>query len=235
MTATHAEGGVFCHQDIRHAPRQDRKQPRHGSGDFAGATDFPGPAGFTAPPGSTAFPGSTVEIVASAQHGDLDAFRTLYDTHAPRLLGYLRALVGDGDAEDVASETWARIHTALPTYRRHRGDFQAWSTAIARNQAITHLRYRSSHHAVPMPPETLPHRASRSTTEHDAAEAIGTQKALALLYELPHGQRKAVLLCVMIGMDTATAARILRKQPAAVRMAVHRGLKALRQRVGGDA
>lgn len=169
------------------------------------------------------------QMVTSAQHGDSEAFRTLYDTYAPRLLGYLQSLVGDNDAEDVASETWSRIHAALPTYRRQRGDFRSWATTIARNQAISHLRYRKTHPADPTAPESFPHLPSATDTERDASEAIGTTRTLQLLRELPHTQAKAVILCVIIGMDAATAGHILRKQPSAVRMAAHRGLKALRQ------
>ncbi|WP_411573176.1 RNA polymerase sigma factor, partial [Streptomyces puniciscabiei] len=41
--------------------------------------------------------------VRSAQDGDETAFRTVYRAVHPRLLGYVRTLVGDADAEDVAS------------------------------------------------------------------------------------------------------------------------------------
>jgi RNA polymerase sigma-70 factor, ECF subfamily len=133
----------------------------------------------------------------------------------------------------VASETWAAIHTALPGYHQHRADFRTWSTAIARNHAISHLRYRGARPAIPLPPEALPHRPSPTDTEHDAAESIRTAGTLALLSKLPRSQAAAVLLCVVVGMDAVTAARVLRKQPNAVRTAVHRGLKALRLRLAG--
>jgi RNA polymerase sigma-70 factor, ECF subfamily len=174
-------------------------------------------------------PDTCQQMVISAQRGDSEAFRTLYDTYAPRLLGYLQALVGDNDAEDVASETWSRIHAALPTFRHQRGDFRAWAMTIARNQAISHLRYRRTHPADPTAPESFPHLPSHTDTEQDASEAIGTTQTLQLLRELPHTQATAVILYVIIGMDAATAGHILRKQPSAVRMAAHRGLKALRQ------
>src|ERR1700722_11460583 len=46
--------------------------------------------------------------LAAAQQGDTEAFRVLYRDIQPRLLRYLRALVGE-DAEDVASETWLQV------------------------------------------------------------------------------------------------------------------------------
>ncbi|HEX3592520.1 MAG TPA: hypothetical protein VHV74_23100, partial [Pseudonocardiaceae bacterium] len=46
--------------------------------------------------------------IALAQRGDERAFRVLYRAVQPRLLRYLRVLVGQ-DAEDVASEAWLQI------------------------------------------------------------------------------------------------------------------------------
>ena len=47
--------------------------------------------------------------VLAAQDGDETAFRTVYRAVHPRLLGYVRTLVGDADAEDVTSEAWLQI------------------------------------------------------------------------------------------------------------------------------
>lgn len=174
------------------------------------------------------------DIVTHAQRGDADAFRVLYENHSARILSYLRPLVGEFDAEDVASETWVRIHGALASYRNDRGDFRTWTNAIARNQAIDHLRHRRTHTAVPMAPERLPAPVSPHDTEGDAAESLGTERVLALVRGLPRGQAAAVLLCVVIGLDAPTAAQILRKQPSAVRTAAHRGVKTLRKRIDSN-
>jgi RNA polymerase sigma-70 factor, ECF subfamily len=72
----------------------------------------PGPGG---PDPGGAGPGSVAAAkpdltaaVAAAQRGDEQAFRILYRDVQPRLLRYLRVMVGD-DAEDVASEAWLQI------------------------------------------------------------------------------------------------------------------------------
>jgi RNA polymerase sigma-70 factor (ECF subfamily) len=57
------------------------------------------------------------DAVRRAQDGDEDAFRELYRDLQPRLLRYLRALVGD-DADDVASETWLHIAPRAEWLRR---------------------------------------------------------------------------------------------------------------------
>src|ERR1017187_9720469 len=64
--------------------------------------------------------------LADAQSGDSDAFRALYRHIQPRLLRYLRALVGD-DAEDVASEAWLQGARDLQRFHGDHDGFRgAW-------------------------------------------------------------------------------------------------------------
>ena len=169
------------------------------------------------------------DLVARAQRGDQDAFRALYRTLAPRLLNYLRALVGEHDAEDVASETWAAIARDLSKYRPGAGDFRGWATVIARHRAVDYLR--RTRPVIPVPNHRLPDRQASDNTEADAHEAIATSSALSMIAELPHDQAQAVLLRVIMGLDAATAGDILRKRPGAVRTAAHRGLRTLADRL----
>ena len=60
-------------------------------------------------------------VLARAQHGDEEAFATLWRDLNPALLRYL-GLRGEA-AEDVASETWATVVKGL---RRFEGDERAW-------------------------------------------------------------------------------------------------------------
>src|SRR5512133_1854646 len=69
-------------------------------------------------------------------------FRTLYEDFAPRIRRYLSRLVGDGDAEDLTQEVFARAHRAMAT---RRGDslVSTWLYRIATNAAIDRLRAAS--------------------------------------------------------------------------------------------
>jgi RNA polymerase sigma-70 factor (ECF subfamily) len=60
-----------------------------------------------------------------------------------------------------------------------------------------------------------------------AVDAIDTSRALALIGSLPRDQAQAVYLRVVVGLDVASAARVLGKRPGAVRTASHRGLRRL--------
>ncbi|MCZ9346978.1 RNA polymerase sigma factor, partial [Streptomyces sp. TRM76130] len=70
--------------------------------------------------------------VRAAQDGDETAFRTVYRAVHPRLLGYVRTLVGEGDAEDVASESWLQITRDLHRFDGDADRFRGWAATIAR-------------------------------------------------------------------------------------------------------
>ena len=145
--------------------------------------------------------------VRAAQDGDETAFRTVYRAVHPRLLGYVRTLVGDGDAEDIT--------------------FRGWAARIARNRALDHIRMRGRRPAIGGDETELEGRASDADTADQALEALGTGRALGLVAQLPHDQAEAVVLRVVLGLDAKSAAAVLGKRPGAVRTAAHRGLRRL--------
>jgi RNA polymerase sigma-70 factor (ECF subfamily) len=166
-------------------------------------------------------------LVAQAQRGDAEAFRALYRDTQPRLLRYLRALVGD-DAEDVASETWLQISRDLASFSGDGDGFRGWAATIARHRALDHLR-RAARRPPPIlvPAEDLAGLAARDDTAATALDAVATHTAVRLIASLPPDQAEAVLLRAVIGLDAATAAKVLGKRPGAVRTAAHRGLRTL--------
>src|SRR5689334_23602227 len=89
------------------------------------------------------------DVPAAARLGDEDAFRALYRDVQPKLLRYLRVLVGP-DAEDVASDAWLQIARDLGTFRGNLDGFRGWATTIARNRAMDHLRHQQRRPAVPV-------------------------------------------------------------------------------------
>ncbi len=86
--------------------------------------------------------------VLAAQDGDENAFRAVYRAVHPRLLGYVRTLVGDGDAEDVTSEAWLQIARDLDSFTGDADRFRGWAARIARNRALDHIRMRGRRPAI---------------------------------------------------------------------------------------
>jgi RNA polymerase sigma-70 factor (ECF subfamily) len=169
--------------------------------------------------------------VADAQAGDPGAFRTLYRDTQPRLLRYLRALVGD-DAEDVASEAWLQVARDLSTFHGDYDGFRGWVATIARHRAIDHLRRHSRRPpTTSVPVEELTELRAADDTAACAMDAVSTDAAVRLIATLPPDQAEAVLLRVVVGLDADSAGKVLGKRAGAVRTAAYRGLRTLAKRL----
>ncbi|MGW6395745.1 RNA polymerase sigma factor [Streptomyces sp. NPDC055103] len=172
--------------------------------------------------------------VLAAQDGDENAFRTVYRAVHPRLVGYIRTLVGDGDAEDVASESWLQIARDLDRFSGDADRFRGWAARIARNRALDHIRMRGRRPAVGADDTELTERPAEADTANEALEALATGRTMHLIAQLPQDQAEAVVLRVVVGLDAKSAADTLGKRPGAVRTAAHRGLKKLAELLGAD-
>ncbi|MFJ2648869.1 RNA polymerase sigma factor [Streptomyces sp. NPDC087420] len=172
--------------------------------------------------------------VLAAQDGDENAFRTVYRAVHPRLLGYIRTLVGDLDAEDVTSEAWLQIARDLDRFDGDADRFRGWAARIARNRALDHIRMRGRRPAVGGDETELTGQPAESDTADEAMEALSTGRTMALIAQLPQDQAEAVVLRVVVGLDAKSAALTLGKRPGAVRTAAHRGLKRLAELLGAE-
>ncbi|MGW7411591.1 RNA polymerase sigma factor [Streptomyces sp. NPDC054863] len=165
--------------------------------------------------------------VLAAQDGNEQAFRTVYRAVHPRLLGYIRTLVGEPEAEDVASEAWLQIARDLHRFSGDADRFRGWAARIGRNRALDHIRMRGRRPAVSGDDTELTDKPAESDTVGEAMESLATHRTMALIAELPQDQAEAVVLRVVVGLDAKSAAKTLGKRPGAVRTAAHRGLKRL--------
>ncbi len=177
-------------------------------------------------PGRRAVPPAWDERLSAARTGDEQALREIYRDAQPRLLRYLRTLVGD-EADDVASETWLRIARDLPGFTGNYAGFKAWGATIARHRAVDHLRREGRRPGSVTPLEDAPEIPGPDDTASQALDSAATRAAVAMLAALPRDQAEAVLLRAVMGLDAATAGHVLGKRPGAVRTAAHRGLRRL--------
>ena len=68
---------------------------------------------------------------------------------------------------------------------------------------------------------------SAPSAESEVIDRLSTEQALALVALLPAEQAELVALRVIAGLDVAAVAEMVGKSPGAVRVSVHRGLRAL--------
>jgi RNA polymerase sigma-70 factor, ECF subfamily len=168
--------------------------------------------------------------VRAARGGDEQAFRLLYREVQPGLLRYLRGLVGD-DAEDLASETWLHVARDIRTFRDEGAGFRGWAATIARHRALDHLRRNQRRPVTGLPVELLADLPAGQDTAEQALTMAATNATVAFIAGLPRDQAEAVLLRVVLGLDAKAAAKVMGKQPGAVRTAAWRGLRTLAERL----
>jgi RNA polymerase sigma-70 factor (ECF subfamily) len=167
------------------------------------------------------------DALRRARAGDESGFLELWRALQPRLLRYLRVHSGEG-CEDVAADTWLQIVRDLPSFIGSADGFRAWLFTIARNRAIDAGRARAARPVIAIADITTTGKVDLSpSAESEALDRMSTERALALVSSLPSEQAELVALRVIAGLDVATVAGIVGKSPGAVRVSVHRGLRAL--------
>jgi RNA polymerase sigma-70 factor, ECF subfamily len=168
------------------------------------------------------------EALIKARSGDEAGFLVLWDALQPRLLRYLQVIGGD-DVDDVAGETWLQVVRDLPKFKKDSADeFRAWLFTIGRHRAIDAARSRRRFRdkVLGAAPAASPVTAG-NPVEEEVLHELSTRQAVAMVAGLSKDQAEVVALRVIAGLDTEAVARMLRKSPGAVRVALHRGLRAL--------
>jgi len=166
------------------------------------------------------------ELMARAQAGDQVAYRRLLEDIAP----YLRSLVARhamlvGEVEDVVQDVLLTVHAVRHAYDPNR-PFGPWLLAIARRRIVDRLRRRGSRAAeIPLGPE---HETIVADDANLYPLLSGRRGLRAAIASLPAGQRRAILLLKLRGLSLKEAAIESGLSIAALKVASHRALKALR-------
>jgi RNA polymerase sigma-70 factor (ECF subfamily) len=158
--------------------------------------------------------------------GDEDGFLSLWRALQPRLLRYLRVKAGSS-YEDVAGETWLQVVRDLAAFEGDAIAFRSWLFTIARHRAIDAARNRSARPLVLVEDVAVIDPRRSDSAEDDALARSSVDRALKILTSLPAEQAEMVALRVLADLDVAAVAQIVGKSPGAVRVSVHRGLRAL--------
>ena len=134
------------------------------------------------------------------------------------------------DVEDLVQETLLAVHNQRHTYDPGQ-PLTAWVHAIAKYKLVDFLRRRARGDALTDPlDDELEVFAAADT---DAAEA---RRDLAkLLAELPDRQRLPIVHVKVEGLSVSETAQLLGMAEPAVKIGVHRGLKALAAKIRGSS
>jgi RNA polymerase sigma-70 factor (ECF subfamily) len=159
--------------------------------------------------------------------GEAGPYRRLLEELSGLLRAYYARRAPSGiDAEDLVQETLIAVHTRRATYDPGQ-PFTAWAYAIARYKLIDALRRGRLHLRAPA-------EDAEALFVSPGAEAAMAGRDLERVLSKLSPRTQALIRDVKIaGLSMREAAEKHRMTESAVKVAVHRGLKALGEEYGG--
>ena len=161
--------------------------------------------------------------------GDAAAYQDFLRTLSAHLRGFFRRRMFQhpDEVEDLVQETLLAIHNNRHTYQPEQ-PLTAWVHGIARYKLVDLLRARSRREALHEPlDDSLELFAEADTEAADARRDLHQ-----LLAPLPERQRRAVVMTKLEGASAAETAAAMGMSEVAVKVGVHRALKALAAKFG---
>ena len=174
------------------------------------------------------------DLMVAAQDGDGPAYAALLRECVPLIRTHARQRGVPADrADDVVQDVLLTIHRVRHTYDPAR-PFTPWLRAIAQRRAIDALRRSGRQGArelhAPLAYEDYPDPAAAA--DQVLADAGRAARLNAAVATLPPGQRQALEQLGLQDRSLAEASAATGRSAGALKVNLHRGLKALRARLG---
>ncbi len=170
---------------------------------------------------------TTPEVIARAKSGDTAVITALYEQYRLGVFRYLYYRVGDQQAaEDLTSEVFLRMITALEGYRPQSSSFEAWLYQIARNLAIDHHRKAVIRNFIPLEENLMGEYTDVDKTVERNLTHEHLRRALARLSDV---QRDVIVLRFVNGLPISVVAKTLHKSEDAIKSLQRRALSTLRE------
>jgi len=172
---------------------------------------------------------SDERLVGRVLAHDDKALVVLYRRHVGPIFRFVLAQVREpDDAEDLTSETFARMLRALPEFRGE-ASFRNWLYQIARNAVRNHRRAAGYRRIVPLArslatPEPDPSVGS-ADDEAGAVDGSHTARVLDLMQHLPPRYRRVLELRFLEGRSVEHTAAAMGVTIANAKVLQHRALR----------
>lgn len=174
------------------------------------------------------------ELLVAVAAQDRSAFAPLYQATSAKLFGVtLRILRNRQQAEEVLQEVYIRIWRRAADYRPEKGTPMTWMITIARNRALDRRRQ----HKPELPLDEADGYSETVDPEPGPlAQAISSEQGRALaacLDVLAAEQRGCITLAYREGYTHAELAARFDTPLGTVKSWIHRGLRHLKECLGG--
>ena len=140
-------------------------------------------------------------LVRASQQGDRDAFGALISKHAQSILSLTTRMLGPGDAEDAAQETFVAAYKALPAFKFD-SKFSTWLYRIGVNKCTDALRARRPNTSLDADDGSVAFEpADRETPESQLEQAELAWALDQAIQALPAVYRESFVLRHIEGLD----------------------------------
>lgn len=172
-------------------------------------------------------------LMRAAQAGDARSYDRLLRAIAPFIRSLVRRYCRDSAiSEDVVQDVLLTVHRVRHTWDPAR-PFCPWLAAIAARRGIDRLRREARIGRNEVRDDAALETFADEPANYEAGAVRAAEQVGPLLAALPERQRRALEAVKLRGLSVAEAAAESGQSVAAIKVNVHRAVKALRQLVGG--
>ncbi|MBI3916571.1 MAG: sigma-70 family RNA polymerase sigma factor [Betaproteobacteria bacterium] len=171
------------------------------------------------------------DLLVRGLNGDASAYHAFLKDLSTHLRAFFRVRLSrlPDEVEDLVQEALLAVHNQRHTYDPGE-PLTAWVHAIARYKLVDLYRRRAVRDALNDPlDDELDVFASSDTEAADARRDLAK-----LLERLPDQQRLPIVHMKLQGLSVVETARVTGMSESAVKVGVHRGLKALAAMIRGE-
>ena len=166
-------------------------------------------------------------LIERAKRGEAEAFGCLYERYLESIYRYIRTRVSeDRTAEDLTETVFLRSFESLDRYKEKGLRFSAFLYQVSRNLLVDHYRREEDE----LPIENADHIGDTQANIEDVIIQQDQVENLRVCMEaLPEEYQEIIRLRVLLELSTTECAQWIGKTEGAVRVLLHRALKALKR------